>query len=221
MKRRRKARRGLTLRNFLLGVVGIGFLSCGLTVYALLWPAQAEHNVSQAVQSATRSSTATPYSTPLPSKTPVLTPTQAVLREGETVTNDNLALTLLEHRLEGCYISRYGNKICPDQGAALLWVHFKRENRSGTADLPIYSCFWFFLLYRGEKLDSLGYHSYGDYHPKRTSWIGGGCKELYGGYYDDGWICFEVPTGIALKEAILQVKSYIGPEFEHIWKLEK
>jgi hypothetical protein len=99
-------------------------------------------------------------------------------------------------------------------------VHLRREHQGDTSDLPIYSCFWFFLLYRGEELDSLWFHSYGDYHPERESWIGGACNELYGGYSDEGWIVFEVPIGVAMEEVLLRVKSYQGPEFEQVWKFE-
>jgi hypothetical protein len=220
MKRKRKPKRDLTLGNFLIAAVVIVLLAV-LAVFALLWSTQAEHIASPVVQTESRSAVATPSSIALLSKTPEPTLTRAILLEGETVVNDNLALTLLEHRLEGCYTSRSGNQVCPDQGAALLWVHFRRENHGSAADLPIYSCFSFLLLYQGKELDSLWYHSYGDYHPERESWIGGGCKELYGGYSDEGWVCFEVPAGISLNEATLRIKSYEGPYFEHIWKLEK
>ncbi len=166
------------------------------------------------------SETPTPIRTsPSPTYTYLPTPTLSILREGETLSVGNLAITVLEHRVEGCYVSEYGNEICPDQGAVLLWVHLMRENRGDSSDLPIYSCFWFHLLYRGEELDSLWYHMYGDSHPERHSWIGGGCEEHYGGYSDDGWIVFEVPAGIVLDEAILRVESYQGPQFEQLWKL--
>jgi hypothetical protein len=155
---------------------------------------------------------------PSPTNTPVLPPTPVLLEEGEMFSVDNLALTFLEHSLEGCYVSKYGNEICPDEGASLLWVHFKRENMGTSSDMPIYSCFWFFLQYHGERLDSLWYHTYSDYHPDRPSWIGGGCEQLYSGNSNDGWIVFEVPTGIVLGEAILRVESYEGPKFEQLWE---
>ena len=155
---------------------------------------------------------------PLPTHTQMPPSTPALLGKGETFSVDKLALTFLEYSLEGCYVSESGNEICPDEGAALLWVHFKRENMGTSSDMPIYSCFWFFLHYRGERLDSLWYHSYGDYHPNRPSWIGGGCEQLYSGNSDDGWIVFEVPSGIVLGEAILRVESYQGPKFEQSWK---
>jgi hypothetical protein len=165
--------------------------------------------------------------TPLPTETlvlltytPIPTSMPSVLQEGESLSVDNLAITLVEHKLEGCYTSKSDNEICPPSGAVLLWIHFKRENRTDASDLPIYSCFWFHLLYREEEIDSLSYHSYGAYHPERDSWIGGGCKELYGGHSDEGWIVFEVPIGIVLNQATLRVQSYQGPEFEQSWKLE-
>lgn len=166
------------------------------------------------------SETPAPTISPLPSPhIPPSSPTPDVLREGEAFSTDNLALTVIKHRLEGCYTSESGNEICPDPGAALLWIHLKRENQGDTSDLPIYSCFWFHLLYRGEELDSLWYSGYGDYHPERHSWIGGGCEELYAGYSDEGWIVFKVPEGIVFEEAVLRIESYQGPEFAQIWKL--
>jgi hypothetical protein len=153
--------------------------------------------------------------------TPEPTPTPSFLREGKTFVVDDLAITLIEHSLEGCYVSKYNNEICPTAGASFLWLHFKRENRGNSSDLQIYSCFWFHLLYHGEEKDSLWYHSQGDLHPQRESWIGGGCNQLYGGYSDEGWIVFEVPAGIVLSETTLRVESYQGPEFEQIWQLEK
>ena len=163
--------------------------------------------------------TLTPRETiPSPTHTQLPTPTPVILGEGETFSVDNLAITFLEHRLEGCLISEYGNEICPDEGTALLWAHFKRENTGAPSDMPIYSCFWFFLQYRGERLDSLWYYMYGDSHPDRPSWIGGGCEQLYSGNSDDGWIVFEVPSGIVLDEAVLRVESYKGPKFEQLWR---
>ncbi len=160
---------------------------------------------------------------PSPTYTPLATSTPAVLQEGTTFLIDNLAITFLEHRLEGCFISKSGNEICPDSGASFLWLHLKRENKGNSSDLPIHSCFWFLLQYRGEELDSNSsiYGSYADSYSDRNSWVGGGCETLYGGESDDGWIVFEVPAGIALNEAILRVESYIGPEFEQLWSFGK
>ncbi|HCM96434.1 MAG TPA: hypothetical protein DIS70_01635 [Anaerolineae bacterium] len=154
---------------------------------------------------------------PSPTYTPLATSVPAILQEGTTFSIDNLAITFLEHELEGCFISKYGNEICPNSGASLLWIHLKRENKGNSSDLPIYSCFWFHLQYRNDELDSLHYYMYGDAHPDRNSWTGGGCEQLYSGNSDDGWIVFEVPSGVALDEAILRVESYQGPEFKQIW----
>jgi len=153
--------------------------------------------------------------------TPV--PSPLSLQEGETFLIDNLAVTFLEHGLEKCFISKYGNEIFPDSGASFLWLHLKRENRGKPSDLPIYSCFWFFLQYSGKELDSNTsiYGSYADSYPDRNSWVGGGCEQLYSGKSDDGWIVFEVPAGIALDEAKLQVESYQGPEFNQLWSFKK
>lgn len=161
---------------------------------------------------------------PSPTYTPLATPTPATLQEGATFSIDNLAITFLEHEVEGCFISKYGNEICPDSGASFLWLHLKRENKGNSSDLPIiYSCFWFFLQYRGEELDSNSsiYGAYADSYPDRNSWVGGGCEQLYSGKSDDGWIVFEVPAGIALDEAKLRVESYEGPEFNQLWSFRK
>ncbi len=157
---------------------------------------------------------------PSPTYTPLATSVLDTLQEGTTFSIDNLAFTFLEHRLEGCFISKYGNEICPNAGASFLWLHLKRENKGNSSDLPIYSCFWFFLQYRGEEMDSNSsvYGSYADSYPDRNSWVGGGCEQLYGGSFDDGWIVFKVPSGIVLDEAILRVESYEGPKFEQSWR---
>ena len=154
----------------------------------------------------------TPRSTQFPS--PI--PTPAYLQEGETLVADNLALIVLEHNLEGCYISKYGNEQCPSPGAALLWVHIRRENIGHSSDLPIHSCFWFVLLYRGTELQTSYFH---DNHSERESWNGGGCGQLFAGYADEGWVSFEVPEGIVLSETLLRIESYEGPELERLWKL--
>ena len=125
-------------------------------------------------------------------------------------------MTVLEHDVAGCYTSEYGSEICPPEGAAYLWVHLLRENRGDSSDLPIYSCFWMSLLYRGDELRPSWD---GDHHPERLSWSGGGCEQLYPGKQDEGWVCFKVPAGIDLSEATLHVKSYEGPEFEQEWRL--
>lgn len=193
-----------------------------------LWPQEAWRYVAPislliliTISCGYTSATLTQTETLSATKTRLPTPTPIILQEGKTLSVDNLAVTFLEHKLEDCFISEYGNEICPDKGASLLWAYFKRENTSDSSDMPIYSCFWFFLQYRGERLDSLWYHMYGDSHPDRHSWIGGGCGQLYGGNSDDGWIVFEVPSGIVLDEAILSVESYQGPEFEQSWRFRK
>ena len=151
--------------------------------------------------------------TPTP-PTAIATPTP--LHTGETWVADNLAITVLEHEVASCYTSEYGSEICPPEGAAFLWVHLLRENRGSSSDLPIYSCFWVSLLYRGNELRPSWD---GDYHVGRPSWSGGGCAQLYPGKRDEGWVCFEVPAGINLGEAILRVESYEGPKFEQQWRL--
>jgi len=151
-----------------------------------------------------------------PTFTPAATITPTFLREGEAWIVDNLAITVSGHELGGCYISEHGSQICPPEGAAYLWVHLSRGNVGDSSDLPIYSCFWVSLLYQGDELQPTWD---GDYYPGRPSWSGGGCKKLYSGNSDEGWVCFEVPAGIDLSQATLYVESYQGPEFEQQWKL--
>ena len=138
------------------------------------------------------------------------------MREGETWAVGDLAITVLEHELTGCYTSEHGSEICPPEGAVYLWVHLLRKNLGNGSALPIYSCFWISLLYRGDELRPSWD---GDYYPWRVSWSGGGCNKVYPGNRDEGWVCFEVPAGIDLSEATLHVESYQGPEFEQDWRL--
>ena len=150
---------------------------------------------------------ATQFPSPIPT---------SYLQEGETLVADSLALTVFEHKLEGCYISNYGNEQCPSPGAVLLWVRVQRENIGHSSDLPIYSCFWFEVLYGGAELKTSYFH---DNHSERENWNSGGCGQLFAGYADEGWVSFEVPEGIVLSETLLRIESYEGPELERLWKL--
>lgn len=148
--------------------------------------------------------------------TPIPTPPQEVAREGETWAADNLAMTVVEHKLEGCFDTELGSQRCPPEGATYLWVRVLRENRGSSTDLPIYSCLWTWLLYQGEEL-----HPIWIVHPKREDWSGGGCNKLYSGYQDEGWVCFEVPSGIDPSKVYLRIESYQGPEFKQVWGLSR
>lgn len=203
-----------------IGLFGCSIVTC-LGILMFVVPSLKATPTATPAMPATPSLTspvATPTVTPAtPSLTPpVATATPTPLPIGGTLTVDNLAMTVLEHEVAGCYTSKYGNEICPPEGAVYLWVHLLRKNRGDSSDLPIYSCFWISLLYRGDKLKpSLD----GDHHPERVGWSGGGCGQLYSGKQDEGWVCFEVPAGIDLSEVILRVESYQGPEFEQRWRL--
>jgi len=151
-------------------------------------------------------------------QTPSPVPTVAYMQESETLIADGLSITVLEHKLEGCYTSKYNNEQCPSRGAALLWVHIKRENVRNSSDMPIYSCFWFQLLYRENELETSYFH---DNHAERENWNSGGCGQLYSGNSDEGWVSFEVPEGIELVDALFRIESYQGPELEQVWKLSK
>jgi len=134
---------------------------------------------------------------------------------GGAFNTEGLSITLIETELSSCFTSKYNNKICPNQGASFLWAHFKREDLLSSADLPIYSCFTITLLYQKNELNS---ENLGEY-PNRTDWSNGGCNQLYGGGVDEGWVYFEVPTGIDISEPIIKVESYQGPIFTHEWRL--
>jgi hypothetical protein len=200
-----------------IGLFGCSIVTClGILIFVVPSP-KATPTATPAKPSLT-SPVVTPTVTPVtPSLTsPVTTATPTPLPEGGTWTVDDLAITVLEHEVAGCYTSKYGSEICPPEGAVYLWVHLLRENRGDSSDLPIRSCFWICLFYRGVKLrPSLD----GDHHPERVGWSGGGCGQLYFGKQDEGWVCFEVPAGIDLSEVILHVESYEGPKFEQRWRL--
>lgn len=148
---------------------------------------------------------------------PAPTQTPSYFQEGETLVTNKLSVTVLEHVLEGCYTSTYGDKQCPPAGAAFLWVHLEKKHTGNSSDLPIYSCLFFTLIYRDAELQD---SQSNDFYPDRESWSGGGCDELYADHSSNGWVSFEVPSGIVLSDAMLRIKSYQGPEFEQLWKLE-
>lgn len=137
--------------------------------------------------------------------------------EGETWIVDDLAVTVLGHEFSGCWISVYGTQICPRKGTTYLWVHLRRKHRAEKTQLPLYTCFWFRLVYNETWLTA---GRYGNHYPGRQSWGEGGCRLLYANYSDEGWLGFEVPDDIDLSRAILEITSYKVPKLDRQWRLQ-
>jgi hypothetical protein len=151
----------------------------------------------------------------IPTITMMPTNTQRKPRIGEYLLIEGLKITPTKYEITNCFTSQYGTNECPPEGAAFLWINIKRENIRSSDELPIYSCFTFRLLYKGEELQPSTYAI----QKNRENWGDGGCKELYASQYDEGWIYFQVPEGINLNEVMLRITSYMGPEFISEWSL--
>ena len=193
-----------------LGLFGCSIVTClGISIFVI--PSLKGTPTATPATPSLTPPVATTTPTPLPiGGTALICPSGCLVG---TWTVDNLAITVLGYEMTGCFVDKYGLKMCPVKGAAFLLVQVLKENRSGSS---AHFCFQISLLYGGNELDpSLK----GDVHPQALGWRIGSCKELYPGKQDEGWVCFEVPVDLDPSEAILHVKSYMGPKFEQRWRL--
>ncbi len=140
---------------------------------------------------------------------------EIIFQIGDKFEVDGLKITPTKYELIQCFTTLYGSQECPPEGAKYLWINIKRENIRNSDELPIYSCFTFRLLYRGDEIQPMTYAT----QENRENWGDGGCKELYASQSDEGWIYFEVPEGIILSEGVLRISKSIGPEFSNEWKI--
>jgi len=154
---------------------------------------------------------------------PVATATPTPLPSGETWVVENLAISVLEHEVAGCYTSEDGSERCPPDGAAYLWIHLYAEHIGDVFTLPVDASFTTTLFYRGEEQNNVLIYEPIQDKPHWPGYSdGSGNTEIYSGTRLEGWLVFLVPAGAGMRDVIVQLDNWRGqPDFKQGWSLSE
>jgi len=129
--------------------------------------------------------------TPLPTSTPTLLPTPSSLND--TITWDNLQVSMDDLEITGEYTTDFGSTRNPPAGKKILWVHIQLRNTGGVElDMPVLENFS--ILYAADEIKPTYGHrdGYLDYTTLGSS--------IFPDQALNGWLRFDIPLTAVLKD---------------------